>query len=133
MRAKIQAYESQLLENPAALFPPHCPICQEAGTLRVHELRRRGFWFSLLQHVERVVSVVLRVACKGCDHRTTVLPDFALLHKRYVLPDVVDASDGYLLDESATYEAAAQIDGRPVFHDADGACRARSTVDMPDF
>ena len=75
------------------------PACLEAGTLRVHELRPRGFWCCLSNQVERVASTVLRVACRVCDSRTTVLPDFALPHKRYVASDLIDASQRYLLDE----------------------------------
>lgn len=128
MLAKIQAYQSKLLENPAAFFPPLCPSCQELKTFRVHELRPRQFWFCLAHEVKRVISVVLRVACKACNHRTTVLPDFALRHKRYLLAVVSDASELYLLDDSATYESAARIDGQPLFHDTEGSSLARSTV-----
>ena len=128
MLAKIQAYESKLLECPAAFFPPLCPTCQESRTLRVHELRRREFWFCLAQEVKRVVSVVLRVVCKACNHRTTVLPGFALPHKRYLLAVVSDASELYLLDDSATYESAARSGGQPLFHDSEGSALARSTV-----
>lgn len=128
MLATIQAYEVQVSKNPAAFFPPCCPVCSKAGVLRKHELRRRTFWTVAFQEVKRVASCVLRVACGVCDTRTTVLPDFAFPHKRYVLPQVINASDRYLLDETATYESCARVDDRPVFHDTDGCSRARSTV-----
>ena len=128
MHIEIQAYEAQVAENPAALLPPCCPVCQVANALRIHELRRRGFWFVISNEVRRAASFVLRVACKSCDRRSTVLPDFAFPHKRYIRCDLVDASERYLLDETATYETATQVAGRPVFHDTDGACRPRSTV-----
>ena len=128
MLARIQAYEACLSEDPAAVFPPCCPACQEPGCLRKHEFRRRGFWFRMGNEVKRVASFVLRVACTRCGKPSTVLPGFARPHGRYVLGDVVDASDRYLLDGTATYESAARHGGRPVFHDADGACLARSTV-----
>lgn len=128
MLARIQAYEAQLAENPAAFFPPRCPACQETGGLRVHELRPRTFWYVVSHTVKRAASYVLRVACELCCHRTTVLPDFALRHKRYILPEVIDASDRYLLDETASYESATRVAGRPVFHDTGGACRPRATV-----
>lgn len=126
--AKIQAYEAQLIEDPASFFPPCCPSCQEVGGLRKHEFRARGFWSVVSQEVTKIPSFVLRVACKLCDAGMTVLPDFALPHKRYVLPEVVASSERYLLDHAATYESAARADGRPVFHDAEGSARARSTV-----
>lgn len=128
MLATIEAYEAQLSEDPASLFPACCPACLEAGTLRVHELRPRGFWCCLLNQVERVASTVLRVACRVCDSRTTVLPAFALPHKRYVASDLIDASQRYLLDDEATHESATKVEGRPVFHSTMGATRARSTV-----
>ena len=128
MLTKIQAYEAQIAENPATFFPPCCPVCQVANALRKHELRRRGFWFVLSNEVMRVASFVLRVACKSCNRRSTLLPDFALPHKRYVRSDTLEASERYLLDDTATYETATEIEGRPVFHNTDGACRPRSTV-----
>lgn len=126
--ARIQAHDALLSENPASFIPPCCPSCQASGVLRIHELRRRGFWYVVAHEVIRVASLVLRVACSVCGARTTVLPEFALPHKRYVLPEVVDACDRYLLDPAATYESAAGVGGRPVFHDAGGSARARSTV-----
>jgi hypothetical protein len=126
--AKIQAYQVRLLDNPTSFFPPRCPKCQESGALRKHELRPRTFWSVVLHEVKRIPSFVLRVACAICEARTTVLPEFALPHKRYAVPEVVDASERYLLDDASTYESAARVDGRPVFHDAEGKSRARSTV-----
>ncbi len=128
MLTEIQAYEAQVAENPATLFPPCCPVCQVPNALRKHELRRRGFWFVLSNEVMRAASFVLRVACKSCNRRSTLLPDFALPHKRYVRSDTLEASERYLLDETATYETATQVEGRPVFHSTDGASRPRSTV-----
>lgn len=128
MLAKIQAYEAQLAEDPASLFPARCPACQLTQSLRKHELRPREFWCCLSNRVTRVASFVLRVACKACGCRTTVLPDFAIRHKRYVASDMVDAAERYLLDETATHETAAKADGRHAFHDSNGAIRARSTV-----
>ena len=128
MLARIQAHEAELLRSPADFFPPCCPACQETDVLRVHEFRRRGFRFVVANIVERVRSFVLRVACKLCGCRTTVLPDFALPHHRYVLPNVVDTSESYLLDDTATYKSAALVDGRPAFHNSEGSSRARSTV-----
>lgn len=128
MLARIQAYQAQLAQNPSDFFPPCCPCCQERGALRAHELRARGFWCVIEQEVERVRSFVLRVACKICRARTTVLPDFAFPHKRYTLPEIIDSADRYVLDDSATYRSVARVDGRPVFHDDDGASRAASTV-----
>ena len=103
-------------------------MCQLSGVLRKHELRPRGFWFVLSNEVVRVLSLVLRVACKSCQRRITLLPEFALPHKRYVRDDVIEASERYLLDETASYETATRVEGRPVFHDAEGASRPRSTV-----
>ena len=128
MLATIRAYEAQLCEDPAALFPPCCPACREQGTLRKHELRPREFWCCVSNEVRRVASVVLRVACKLCGCRTTVLPEFALPHKRYVVADLVDATQRYLLDDAATHASATKVDGKPVFHSTTGAYRARSTV-----
>jgi len=128
MLRTIQAYEAQLIDDPAALFPPCCPACQETKTFRKHELRPRGFWCCISNEVKHVQSVVLRVACKLCGCRTTVLPEFALPHKRYVLPDLVDASQRFLLDDAATHESSTKIDGQPVFHDTTGVSRAPSTV-----
>lgn len=128
MHAAIQAYQAQILGNPAALLPQRCPVCQVTGTLRKHELRPRGFWYVLSNEVVRALSFALRVACKSCGHRTTLLPDFALPYKRYVRADVLEASERYLLDATATYETATRIEHLPVFHDADGSSRPRSTV-----
>ena len=126
--ATIQSYAEKLSGNPSAFFPPRCPTCLLGGGLRCHELRRRKFWVRVGREVHRVASMVLRVACTLCTKKTTVLPDFALPHKRYVLSEIVETSERYLADEGATYSAAAGVDGMPVFHDTDGVSRAPSTV-----
>jgi len=127
--SKIQSYETELFKNPEGFFPACCPICQESGALRKHEFRARGFWAILAQRVHRVQSLVLRLACKICKFRTTVLPEFALPHKRYVVDAAVDHSERYLLDETATYESATEVGGTPTFHDPEsGSFLARSTV-----
>ena len=126
--AAIQSYAEELSRNPSAFFPPRCPSCLLGGALSCHELRRRGFWVRVGREVHRVASIVLRVAYNLCTKKATVLPDFALPHKRYVLGEIVETSERYLANEGATYSAAAGVEGMPVFHDADGASRAPSTV-----
>ncbi len=98
-----------------------CPRCaQKPPCFKRHAVRKRVL-LVFVGVVCRVWSYLTRWRCPLCWKTFTDYPDFALPHKRYTAPFVLERCAAYASDEVRTYREGVRENGMPRSHaDADG-------------
>ena len=99
-----------------------CPKCHELAEgpafFRRHEIRRRVFWVIFdTREVKRIPCLVTRWKCSNCRGVFTWQPPFAVPHKRYTLPQMLERAQGYAADDAAGYREAVKQKGMPICHE----------------
>ena len=116
----IRAHEQDVLHHRVRPQLGQCPRCHcpvEAGVFfRCHEIRRRTFVVVVRDLVYTILSLITRWKCAQCQRTFTWYPAFAMPHKRYVLPVIMDRSRAYVETDEQSYRRGVQDGGQPVFH-----------------
>jgi hypothetical protein len=116
----IHTYRDDVLHGRVRPQLSQCPLCKCPAHARVffrrHEARERTFLVVVRDLVHTVLCLITRWKCAQCKRTFTWYPPFALPHKRYVLPGILDRCRRYVEDEEASYRTGVQEQGRPVFH-----------------
>jgi hypothetical protein len=84
---------------------------------RRHETRPRTFLVVVRDLVYTILSVITRWKCRECQRTFTWYPAFAVPHKRYVLPVILERCRAYAERDEQSYRKGVQERGRPVFHE----------------
>lgn len=116
----IRAHEWSVLHHRVRPELSQCPRCEhrvDASTFfRLHEIRRRTFWVLVCATVHTIVSCISRWKCSHCGRTFTWYPAFAMRHKRYVLPLILERSQAYVEQEDQSYRQGVREQGEPIFH-----------------
>jgi hypothetical protein len=80
--------------------------------------------------VHTLVSLISRWKCDGCGRTFTWYPEFALPHKRYVLPEIVSRSQSYVETQQQSYRRGVQDGGLPIVHEQ--ADEEPASTDAPE-
>lgn len=113
----ILAYDANILHVRPGLSC--CPKCgapaDDPAFFRRHEIRGRTFWVIVVGRVVRKVSCgVTRWKGRCCERPFTLQPPFALPHKRYTLPQMLERAGRYTADDAVGYCEAVSQEGMPV-------------------
>jgi hypothetical protein len=114
--SEVQGYTASVLSESYTCPLAVCPYCGEAASFRRHDTRPRTFLVVAARLVHRVASFLVRFTCSLCRRRVSAYPPFALPHKRYVLPELLERTRRYLEADPVTYEEAASEAGLAIFH-----------------
>jgi hypothetical protein len=116
---QINEYTIKVLKGLISCILPPCPGCGlESDWYKRHEARRRKFHVVIEQIVHVVSGLLIRWKCPVCGKTFTQYPDFALPHKRYTLPTIMDLSSKYTENEAATYRKIVRS-AQPGYHDSE--------------
>lgn len=101
---KAGKYSDAVRKNNIPCDREQCPSCQASGlTFKRHEARERKFRLIIDMLIEVVICLVIRWKCPVCGVTFTQYPDFALPHKRFILPTLIHYCTRYLADPDMTY------------------------------
>jgi len=101
---EIQRHADQVRQGLDPCYPGSCPRCGVAPDFfKRHEKRRRIFYIVVELVVRKVLGLLSRWKCPGCNTIVTSYPDFAVPHKRYTLSIIQSFSQAYVQDPSASY------------------------------
>jgi hypothetical protein len=101
---QIQGHTNQVRQG---LDPCILPPCSRCGVtpdfFKRHENRRRIFYIIVELIVIKVLGLLSRWKCPGCNKTTTSYPGFALPYKRYTLPTIRTFNQAYVQNQAASY------------------------------
>jgi hypothetical protein len=101
---QIQEHTDQVRQGLDSCYLPPCPRCGVTPDFfKRHEKRRRIFYIIVEQLVIKVLGLLSRWKCPGCNKTATSYPCFALPYKRFTLPTIQSFSLSYVQDPSASY------------------------------
>lgn len=107
----IKAYQDKVEKNkitPHSL--PPCPRCSvESAFFKIHAYRERRFLIIVEMLVRSVFCSLIRFRCPGCGKTVTFYPDFAIPHKHYTRPTIVDFGSTFLQTD-ANYQQATMVE-----------------------
>lgn len=117
----IRAYEQDVLHHRVRPKLRQCPRCEcwanAPAFFRLHEIRRRTFRAVVPGLVYTILSLITRWKCARCRRTFTWHPAFAMPHKRYVLPVILDRSQAYVETDEQSYRQGVREQGQPIFHE----------------
>lgn len=101
---RIKDYSQMVLDNKIPCLLGRCPRCGTASDqFKGHGKRKRNFNVIVDQTVLTVFGFLLRWVCPGCNKTSTQYPEFALPHKRYILPDMMKYIESYVENDKESY------------------------------
>ncbi len=101
---QINEYTEKVRKGQIRCNLPPCIHCEMASNhFKRHEARQRHF-YAIVEHIVRkVIGLLIRWKCPGCNKTFTDYPGFALPFKRYILSVITEYSSQYTENDQATY------------------------------
>jgi len=101
---QIQEHTDQVRQGLDSCCLPPCSRCGAPPEFfKRHEKRMRIFNIIPEQIVEKVLGLLSRWKCPGCNKTATSYPSFTLPYKRFTLPTIQSFSLSYVQDPSTSY------------------------------
>ncbi len=101
---QIQEHTDQVRQGIDPCYLPLCPRCGlTPDFFKLHEKRSRIFKIIIKQLLIKVLGLLSRWKCPGCNKTATSYPCFALPYKRYTLPTIQTFTQAYVEDPAASY------------------------------
>jgi hypothetical protein len=101
---QIQGHTNLVRQGLDPCILPPCPRCGVTPNFfKRHEKRRRIFYIIVELIVTKVLGLLSRWKCPGCNKTATSYPGFALPYKRFTLPTIQSLSLSYVEDPFASY------------------------------
>lgn len=101
---QIQEHTDQVRQGLDSCYLPPCPRCGVTPDFfKRHEKRRRIFKINIEQLLIKVLGLLSRWKCPGCNKTATSYPCFALPYKRYTLPTIQTFTRAYVEDPATSY------------------------------
>ena len=101
---QIQRHTDQVRQGLDPCFLPSCPHCGVTPDFfKRHEKRRRIFYIIVEQILKKILGLLSRWKCPGCNRTAASYPDFALPYKRYTFPIIRTFNQAYVEDPVASY------------------------------
>jgi transposase-like protein len=101
---QIQEHTDQVRQGLDPCYLPLCPHCGIAPDFfKRHEKRRRIFYIIVELIVTKVLGLLSRWKCPGCNKTVTSYPGFALPYKRFTRPTIHSFSQSYVQEPSVSY------------------------------
>jgi hypothetical protein len=108
----IKAYQEKV--EKGKITPdnlPPCPLCSvESIYFKIHAYRERRFLILIEMLIKAACCSLVRFKCPGCGKTFTHYPDFAIPHKHYTRPTIMEFSERYVDSDDMTYQQAAMVD-----------------------
>lgn len=127
---QIKAHQQELEKDKRTpLNLPQCPRCSvDPDHFKLHAYRERRFLVIIKMIVEAVYCPLARFRCIGCNQTFTDYPDFAIPHKHYTRPTIINFTSNYVEPEKITYEKALMVDQYVPGYPEGGRTIAASTI-----
>jgi len=101
---QIQEHTDQIRQGLDSCYLPPCRRCGVTPDFfKRHEKRSRIFKIIIKQLLIKVLGLLSRWKCPGCNKTATSYPCFALPYKRYTLPTIRTFTRAYVEDPAASY------------------------------
>ena len=101
---QIQGHTNLVRQGLDLCILPPCPRCGVAPDFfKRHEKRKRIFHIIAELLVIKVLGLLSRWKCPGCNKTFTSYPGFALPYKRYTLPTILTFNQAYVQNPDTSY------------------------------
>ncbi len=101
-----------------------CRCCdQKPKFFKLHESRKRQLRLIVEDVVKVTISFLLRWRCLFCGTTFTQYPPFVIPHKRFVLTDIKNLGERYLINDDLSYRDVVKHDGADIgYPEPNGLC-----------
>lgn len=104
---EIESYSRAIKMGEYPKPGEQCPRCKEnPGEFKLHDQRKRKFRVVVEALVKVIITVLIRWKCPLCKKTFSMYPSFAVAHKQYTLPQILEISERYLKQKEVCYEDA---------------------------
>ncbi len=126
----IKAYQQKVQKDK--IIPhnlPPCPRCSvDSNFFKIHAYRERRFLIIVEMLIKAAFCSLIRFRCPGCGKTFTFYPDFAIPHKHYTRPTIMEFAANYLESDDITYQQAVMVDNSAPGYAQSDATLAPSTI-----
>ena len=126
----IKAYQEKVEKDKITPHNlPPCPRCSvDSNFFKVHAYRERRFLIIVEMLIKAAFCSLIRFRCPGCGKTFTFYPDFAIPHKHYTWPTIMEFAANYLESDDITYQQAVMVDNSAPGYAQSDATLAPSTI-----
>ena len=126
----IKAYQQKVQKDKITPHNlPPCPRCSvDSNFFKIHAYRERRFLIIVEMLIKAAFCSLIRFRCPGCGKTFTFYPDFAIPHKHYTRPTIMEFAANYLESDDITYQQAVMVDNSAPGYAQSDATLAPSTI-----